>query len=157
MAFLLSAERESPEYLNGDHWQRYMSYLQSHRATMPACAFQIATSSWWYGFENPKGPHDSHLERFEMGDARDQTSDERVCWIRMRLKSAFSGHIQLYYPKVYSYSLAMPEEEYPGHGDWRFDEFSSDGTPSRFTHTIEWADGPTWRITASELIHEYLP
>jgi len=49
----------------------------------------------------------------------------------------------------------MIEEDRSIHGDWRYDEFSTDGTPGRFTHTIEWADGPTWRITANELIHEY--
>jgi hypothetical protein len=158
MAFLLSAEREAEDYLTSNSWQRYLAYLEVHRSAIPCGAFAIATAPWWYSFDDPKAPHDSGLDRIEMGDV---TSDEQengtFIWIRIHLCSAHSGRIRLFYPRVYSYSLQMMDEEYPLHGDWRFDEFSSDGTRGRFTHTIEWADGPTWRITACELIHEFEP
>lgn len=156
MAFHLAAERDADDYFTTDPWERYLAYIEGCRDYLPESAYTLATSPWWYGFDDPKAPHDSHLERLEIGDLLDYEREDGVlCWIRVHLISAFTGRITLFYPRVYAYSLAMESDVRAVHGDWRYDEIVSDGTPGRFVHTIEWASGPKWIITASDIHHEY--
>jgi len=155
MAFILSAQRHESD--SAHNWERYQAYLQSVRDRFPKNAFHIATSEWWYSFDEPSAPHDSRLINFTLSDRMaDSEADGQFCSIKIELQSAYSGRIILHYPRVERYQLSMPGNNSSGiHGDWRYDEFSlSDG--GFLVHTIEWADGPDWVITASELLHEYL-
>ncbi len=47
-----------------------------------------------------------------------------VCSLEVVLKSYFKGKITLTYSGVQRYQLSMDKDAWPGHGDWRFDEFS---------------------------------
>jgi hypothetical protein len=152
----LSAERDADDYFPADSWARYLAYLEDCRDNLPRTAYLLSTSSWWYAFNDPKAPHDSRLERLEIGDVLDYEREDGVlCWIRVHLVSALTGRITLFYPRVYTYCLAMESGMQAVHGDWRYDEITSDGTPGKFIHTIEWASGPKWVITASDIHHEY--
>ncbi|WP_338288142.1 hypothetical protein [Luteolibacter sp. LG18] len=155
MPFILSAQREDlPSFL--ENWKNYRASLEAAQGLFPRNAYEIAISDWWYDPNRPEGPHDAWLQKLEVGEAKDEDGVRHVM-IRIELASAHHGTIVLVYPKVYSYCLAMGEAWRDIHGDWRFDEFSHDGTAGRFTHTIEWADGPVWTITASDLIHSFDP
>lgn len=152
---MLSAQRGAPDF-SVQNWERYQAYLRSVRDRFPANAYQIATSEWWYSFDAPAAPHDGRLVNLTISDKwAESESEERFCSIAIDLQSAYSGRILLRYPKVERYQLTMPGYNASGiHGDWRFDEFSlsEDGF---LVHTIEWADGPDWVITATELFHEH--
>ncbi|MFZ5570934.1 MAG: hypothetical protein ACOZF0_11045 [Thermodesulfobacteriota bacterium] len=153
MAFILSKQRHSDN--SDQNWVQYMGYLNSVRDRFPKNAFKIATSEWWYSFDKPEAPHDSRLINFTMSDTIEKNN--QYCRITVELESAYSGRITLRYPIVEKYQLNMPGTNITRtHGDWRYDEFSlsDDGL---IIHTIEWADGPDWIITASDIIHEYSP
>ncbi len=153
MPFILSEQRDSEEWSPG-FWARYQEYLKQNESKFPKPAFKLASSEWWYSFESPKAPHDSRLISATITERL--VNHRPVCSLIIVLSSAMKGEITLTYSGVKRYQLAMPKEQYPGHGDWRFDEFSisEDGW---VVHTIEWADGPTWVITAKNIRHQYKP
>lgn len=154
MSFILSAQRDAGDFAAlRENWEKYMRSLEDARSLIPPNTYGIAISEWWYQHDRPEAPHDSWLQKLELSEAKDEDG-ARYVTIRIELASAYHGTIVLVYSKVHAYSLVMGERS---HGDWRYDEFSNDGTAGRFTHTIEWADGPVWTITAGDLIHSFDP
>ena len=158
MSFILSANRNSENFDQlRKNWDDYQTHLKALQDKFPASAYEIATSSWWYQFDLPEAPHDSRLVAFRMGDYGAPTWDnQKGSWIEIELCSAYSGTILLRYPQVFNYDLKMAGDSLGIHGDWRYDEFclTDDG---HLLHTIEWADGATWRIIASDLQHRHIP
>jgi hypothetical protein len=153
MSFILAAQRDSDEFTTVN-WSEYQAHLLSLKPRFPKNAFRIATADWWYGFSTAKGPHDSRL--ISASILEESVKGRRKCALKISLRSAAGGTIFLSYPGVIRYQLEMPPETWPGHGDWRYDEFtlSDDGY---LVHTIEWADGPTWVITAGNLLYKFIP
>ena len=154
MSYILSDRRDSLEF-TAEHLRRYQEYLVSMRNRFPRSAYAIATSDWWYSFEDPRAPHDSALASLRMTDTWASTEDRpQFCSITVELEAANGGRIILTYPEVRKYNLTMPGEPSQIHGDWRYDEFTI-SDEDLLVHSIEWADGPVWTITATDLIHEY--
>ena len=52
MSYILSAQRDSPEY-SEENSKRYLQHLASLRDRFPKNAYEIATSEWWYSFDDP--------------------------------------------------------------------------------------------------------
>jgi hypothetical protein len=97
------------------------------------------------------------LNLFELSSGERQ--QERTLSLQVRLLGAYhDGHIELRYPKIFSYALNITRGE-RGHRDWRYDELrvSDNG---RLIHEIEW-HGPhgqgTWLIEASDLDFRWIP
>lgn len=157
MSFILSANRDDNSIQDLEkNWKDYQASLAARKSEFPASAYEIATSTWWYGFDRPEAPHDSRLVALRMGDHGAPTWDnQQGSWIEIELHSAYSGTIILRYPQVYRYDLKMVDDSQGIHGDWRYDEFSL--TPNvHLVHTIEWADGAIWVIEASDLQHRFI-
>ena len=74
----------------------------------------------------------------------------------VELASATGGRIVITYPELRSYRLSMNSDTSGNHGEWEYDEFTlaEDGS---VVHTIEWSDGAVWKITSSDVFHEYVP
>lgn len=159
--YILSAQRDQPG--NGpyiDPFPRYMEYLDANRERFPPGAYQLATSGWYFGFSDPRGPHDAWLEAVEIAEpAKGDRKQFRTVSIRIRLLGPYhDGWIELVYPTVYAYRLGMAHAE-GGHGDWRYDEFrvTDDG---HLLHEIEWwtyREGGSWLIEADDVQHRWIP
>jgi len=157
MSYILSAQRNEGDFDTfRRNWENYVRSLEDARDLIPTNVYEIAISDWWYRFDRPEAPHDAWLQKLEVGETKDEEG-ARYVTIRIELASAHHGTIVLFYSRVYAYFLGMGDTWRDIHGDWRYDEFSNDGTSGRFTHTIEWADGPVWTITAGDLIHSFEP
>lgn len=155
MAFILSAERESLDFGN-----RYRSYLESVRGQFPSGAWALATSDWYFAFPDHRCPHDAWLESATFSEsASGERHEQRATSLRIRLFSAYhDGHIELFYPKVFGYSLACADAT-NGLGDWRYDEFRI-SERGNLLHEIEWwSRNPhsRWIIEASDVEFCWLP
>jgi hypothetical protein len=150
MSFILSEQRDLGN--SPDCWRKYQAYLKSNESKFPKAVFKLATSDWWYSFSTPKAPHDSHL--ISANYTERQINRRTVCYLEVVLQSCFKGKITLTYSGVQRYQLSMDKDLWPGHGDWRYDEFSS-SEDGFLVHTIEWAHGQTWVITGKNIRHRY--
>ncbi|HET7463563.1 MAG TPA: hypothetical protein VFJ82_20080 [Longimicrobium sp.] len=65
MAFILSAQRDGA---SGGWYERYMEYLAENRGRFPPGAYALATSTWYFGFNDPRGPHDAWLEEVTISE-----------------------------------------------------------------------------------------
>jgi len=158
--YILSEQRDSDDW-NEAAWKRYPAYLESVRDRMPPSAYALATSDWYFGFSDPRGPHDARLVEMAISERAAAPSDfpSDPPSLRIRLLNAWgTGYIELRYPEVYRYHLTVSHCG-SGHGDWRYDELrlTDDG---HVLHEIEWwTAGETgrWIIEASDVEHVYLP
>ena len=60
MAFILAADGRDDDVVNA--FRRYQDYLQSLRDTFAPSAFALATSEWYFNFNDHRCPHDAWLE-----------------------------------------------------------------------------------------------
>lgn len=156
MPFILSAQSDDPPAA----WARYQQYLASERERFPPLAYGLATSGWYHNFSDHRCPHDAWLEEFAVTETRRgaQPGDRRLS-IRMRLLGAYhDGHIEIRYPQVFAYELALSNGE-RGHSDWRYDEFRVNDE-GHLVHEIEWwGPGETgrWIIVASDIEFSWHP
>ena len=155
--FILDAQR-APDVVGA--FDRYREYLEEVRGSMPPSAYALATSDWYFGFHDHKAPHDAWLESIEISEpSSGKRSEERYTSIRIRLLAAFhDGYIELFYPRVFSYSLSSIDTS-RGLQDWRYDEFrvSEEG---RLIHEIEWSGAwatARWIIEASDVEYSWTP
>lgn len=58
--FILSTDGRDAD-VDGQ-FKRYRDYLDTSKPLFPAMAFALATSDWYYGCHNHRGPHDARLE-----------------------------------------------------------------------------------------------
>ena len=159
MAYYLSKERN--EDVVGSY-RRYQQYLRERQDSFPPGAFALGTSEWWQLPHDHRCPHDGWLESVSISEpAAGDRGEERITAIRVRLLGAYhDGHIELFYPRVFSYQLQSPSCV-RGLGDWLYDEFtlSPDG---RIIHEIEWAgfsddEASRWIIEASDIEFQWIP
>jgi hypothetical protein len=157
MSFILSSEREHD--VTGA-FQAYRVYLERVRAIFPRSAYDLASSEWYFDFEDHRCPHDGWLEHFVISEpASSERHEDPAVEIRLRLRSGFDdGSIELNYPRVLSYCITQHDST-SGHGDWLYDEFRLSGA-NRVIHEIEWADGQSstrWFIEASDVHFLWIP
>jgi hypothetical protein len=154
MAYILSAQRDSGQ--SDDLWDQYQRYIHANRDRFPPGAFALATSDWYYGFDDHRAPHDAWLASAKFEElATGERSEIRHLSLRIRLLGAYHDHhLEFFYPEVYAYSMINVASR-SGQGDWRYDEFrlSSEG---RLLHEIEWAgsqgaEGTRWIVEASDV------
>jgi hypothetical protein len=157
MAFILSSD-DGNEATSG--YQRYLEYLSTVKNKFPSSAYQLATSDWYFNFNDHRCPHDAWLESFTLSESSTgKRSEVRTLSLKVRLLGAYhDGHIELHYPKVLSYELNI-EHGKGGHRDWRYDELrlSENGN---LVHEIEWCgfeETGTWVIEASDVEFHWFP
>ena len=150
--FILAPERdEDPRGAFG----RYDGYIRRESARFPPGAIALATSDWYFGFEDHRAPHDAWLVSAafeEVGDCARR--DERTLALRLRLLSAYHDHeLEFYYPKVVGYTFQGMSVA-AGHGDWRYDEFRLDDA-GQLIHEIQWHardERAVWMITSNDVV-----
>ena len=152
--FILSAERDAPDAEAEECFQRYAVYLAQNGERFPPGAYALATSKWFYSFSDHRGPHDAWLVSVTIEEpATGARQEQRSVAIRVRLLGAYhDGHIELYYPRVYRYSLELFRGD-QGHRDWRYDEFRLNEA-GQLVHEIEWYaanETSRWVIEASDV------
>jgi hypothetical protein len=159
MAYYLAKERREDA---AGAYRRYQEYLRANQRRFPPGAFALGTSQWWQDGNDHRSVHDAWLESVTFSELSDGERNEyRTTAIRVRLLGAYhDGFIELFYPRVSSYSLQSPASA-RGLGDWRYDEFRL--SPSgQAIHEIEWAGfpggaGARWIIEASDIEYEWKP
>jgi hypothetical protein len=140
-------------------FERYENYLRQNKEVFPPRAYELATSDWFYDPSDHRAPHDARLESFHISETPARKAQERSCSISLRLLGAYhDGHIEITYPRVFSYSLhSLMAGKVTSHGDWRFDEFRL-SEHGHLIHEIEWAEAPgaqhrsfSWIIEADDI------
>jgi len=158
MVFILAADGRDED--GNFSFQNYEEYLERVRNTFPISAYKIATSDWYYNFNDRRCPHDSWLESFKLHElSTGRRSEVRRLSLNIRLLSAHHDqYIELRYPRVFSYKLSIVDGE-RGQRDWRYDELRLSDR-GHLIHEIEWsgldATG-SWLIEASDLEIEWIP
>ena len=157
MTYILSAQRYLEDEGEAQRlWELYHRYIRDNKATFPPGAFALATSDWYYGFDDHRAPHDAWLELATFEEvATGERNEVRQLSLKLRLLGAYHDKwIEFYYPKVFSYTMSS-EACALGHDDWLYDEFrlSPEG---HLLHEIEWAgkgnsNGSRWLIEASDV------
>lgn len=157
MSFILSAQRDDDVV---QAFEGYRSYLQSVRQALPDSVFSLASSDWYFSFNDHRCPHDAWLESVTISEP---SSDERheilSTSIRIRLLGAYhDGFIEFFYPNVVDYRLAASECS-DGHKEWRYDEFRL-SERGHVIHEIEWC-GPhnsaSWVVESSDVQFQWHP
>jgi hypothetical protein len=157
MTYILAEQRDADVVAA---FANYASYLRDDEKQFPPSAYTLATSDWYFDFNDRRCPHDSRLESAVISEPSAGSRDElRFCTITVRLLGAYhDGHIEFVYPNARCYRLSM-EHLGQGHGDWRYDEFRLGGD-GRVIHEIAWATFGTtgrWIIEASDVHHKWTP
>ena len=155
MPFILSQQRHD----NVEQaFRNYHKYILSNKATFPPSAYELATSDWYFSFDDHKAPHDAWLEELIISEHAGGARNElRNISIRIKLLGPYhDGYIEYFYPRVFKYDINNGNSA-PSHGDWRFDEFRVSKS-GNLIHEIEWVgDGPpgTWLIEANDVYHKW--
>lgn len=154
MAHYLSKQRD--EDVVGSY-RRYQEYLREHQQTFPPGGFALGTAEWYQDASDHRCPHDGWLEHVTISEpSSGERHQVRVTSARIRLLGAYhDGFIELFYPQVFRYSLGL-DDATGGHRDWRYDEFRLSNT-GWLVHEIEWSDGATWIIEASDVEFLWIP
>jgi hypothetical protein len=155
MSFILSEQLDADESSASALFEQYQAYVRQNQAAFPASAFELASSGWFFGSEDHRAPHDAWLESMTFEEPSSGARSElRHLALRVKLLGAYHDlHLELYYPRVYSYSLNHPQVG-EGHFDWRYHELrlSEKGT---LIHEIEWAGRPgvegRWILEVSDV------
>jgi hypothetical protein len=161
MVYILSGDGRDDDFPDGVNaaYERYRNYLKQNEAIFPPRAYALATSDWFHNPKDHRAPHDAWLESFQMSETSERQQHERSCSISLRLLgSQHNGHIEITYPKVFSYSLlSFGPDMVKSHGDWRYDEFRL-SKRGHLIHEIEWAGAPgradkafSWTIEAADI------
>lgn len=153
--FILSAERDRE-----GAFSRYQKYLEQNRAKFPPSAYTLATSDWYYSSSDSRCPHDARLRSLTISEPPHPKGHEPlVVSLRIRLMGwQDDGHIELFYPRVYSYRLDTNNVR-RGHCDWRYDEFRVTEN-GRLLHEIEWwsmNETGRWLIETSDVEFAWQP
>ena len=154
--FILSDTRTTADVFTAS-FRRYREYLAEMKSGFPPSAYALATSDWYFNFQDPRCPHDAWLEEATFAEpASGERSEIRTTALRIRLLGAYhDGHIELVYSRVFRYECHANEAS-RGHGDWLYDEFrlSSSG---QLVHEIEWSAGARWLIEAADVEFRWAP
>ncbi len=159
MAYILTKDRPNDSYGEWQSgWSDYCAYLESVKGQLPLSAYEFATASWHYNFEDHRSPHDGWLETLVIREpAFGERKENRSLELIARLFAAYhDGHIELKYSDVQSYSLASGVTNGSGHGDWLYDEIRL-SEQGRVLHEIEWSRGGVWLIECSDVAYKWVP
>lgn len=158
MAYILTKDRPENSYEEWQAaWAAYCAYLASIKDVLPEGAYDFATASWHYNFEDHRSPHDSWLETLlirepSTGERRQYRSVE----IMLQLLGAYhDGFIEIKYLDVQRYSLIKISDG-SGHRDWLYDEVRL-SEQRNVLHEIEWSQGNNWLIEAKEMTYKWTP
>ncbi len=157
MPYILSDQRDEAPV---EAFALYAAYIESERHRFPAGALALLDSDWYFGFSDPRAPHDAWLQSVQVIETRADGSDSSPeTNLDIRLLGAFhNGIIQFTYAGVTSYTLNMHDLA-RGHRDWRYDEFRISES-GYLIHEIEWF-GPSetgrWLIQARDVTHTWHP
>jgi hypothetical protein len=153
--FILSDSRISAEACAAS-FRRYDAYLAEMKSLFPPSAYALATSDWYFDFQDHRCPHDAWLEEATLTEpASGERNEIRTTALTTRLLGAYhDGHIEFIYSHVFRYECRT--ESTHGHGDWLWDEFrlSSSG---QLLHEIEWSAGGRWLIEAADVEFRWIP
>jgi hypothetical protein len=153
--FILTGDRDDE---SRDGYAEYRAYLEANQHRFPPGAYALATSDWYFGFADRRGPHDAWLREVAISEADGDARGGCVS-IRIRLLNGWGdGHIELSYSRVHAYRLDLHHGE-RGHRDWRYDEFRLTGD-GHLLHEIEWwssEETGTWLIEADDVEHRFTP
>jgi hypothetical protein len=155
--FILAEERDEDA---AAAFKKYRKYLMSVGDRFPPNAFELATSDWWFNFNDHKCPHDAWLEEAVIDEpSTGERYEIRHTGLRLTLLGAYHDlRIMITYKGVIGLSIdASGLNE--GHGDWRYDEFrmTDEGL---LVHEIEWSrhtTHSTWIITAEDIEYRSEP
>jgi len=159
MPFILSEQRDDDV---AQAFADYRDYITANKNNFPPGAYELASSDWYFNFQDHKCPHDAWLENMTILEPSEGERHEvRSTDIKIRLLAAYhDGYIEFHYKGVVAYTLTATSAQ-EGMGDWRYDEFRlhPDG---HIIHEIEWAatprrDGSTWVIEAEDVNYSWLP
>lgn len=159
MAYILTKDRPNNFYEEWQAgWSAYCAYLESVKGQLPQSAYEFATASWHYNFEDHRSPHDGWLETFVIREpAFGERKENRSLEIVTRLLASYhDGQIELKYSDVQSYSLASGVTNDSGHGDWLYDEIRL-SEQGRVLHEIEWSRGGLWLIECGDVAYRWMP
>lgn len=158
MTFILASDGRDADVVGA--FKRYGEYLGSLSETFPRHAYALATSDWYFNFDDHRCPHDAWLESLSLTEsASNSQASDRGLSIRVRLLGAYQdGYVELLYPHVFAYRFDVIDGRH-GHRDWRYDELrqSKDG---HLIHEIEWCGATgtgSWLIEASDVEFQWLP
>jgi hypothetical protein len=161
MPYILGEQRDQEPAEMLRLWKLYDRYLKRNRSRFPVGAYALATSDWYFGFDDHRAPHDAWLESAIFQEPASGARQEvRSLSLRLRLLGAYHDkYLEFFYPQVFAYTLTNPSAQ-GGHCDWRYDELRVTRS-GRLIHEIEWAGPPNvsarWVIEASDVqftVHE---
>ena len=155
MSFILSEQRSDDRA-----FERYRTYLQSVRHSLPAAVFALASSDWYFSFHEHRCPHDGWLESITISEPSSGERHEiRFTSVHVRLLGAYhDGFIEFFYPRVFRYSLDARDAT-NGLREWRYDEFRL-SERGHVIHEIEWCgmhDTARWIIESSDVQFQWHP
>ena len=151
MAFILSEDRIGSVSELKNAFERYQTYLSVNRERFPVGAFELASSEWYFSFDDPRAPHDAWLHELSISESQGEGGVGSVI-IRIKLLNAQQDRfLQFSYSNVSGYELGLASQS--GHRDWRYDEFRlTDG--GQVLHEIEWAGAKhsaRWKIISEDV------
>jgi len=107
MSYILSAQRNLEDRDEAQRlWSVYHQYLRENQAAFPKGAFALASSDWYYGFDDHhRAPHDAWLESATFEEtATGERNQIRQLNLRLRLLGAYHDKwIEFFYPKVFAH------------------------------------------------------
>lgn len=157
MPFILSKQRDKDCVAA---FNDYTVYLEQEKHRFPKGALELATSNWYFSFDDHRAPHDAWLESVTVSETRDEEGEElaRTSIMITLLGAYHDGYIQFVYSGVVAYSMKSLNLA-NGHCDWRFDEFRL-SEAGNLIHEIEWwgsGEHAIWIIEASDVHYSWHP
>ena len=159
MAYILTEDRPLNSYEEWQSgWLKYCDYLESVSSQLPPSAYNFASASWHYDFNDHRAPHDGWVDEIIIREpATGERKEHRSLEIVVKLFAAYhDGLIELRYSEVQNYSMACAEQIGSGHGDWLYDEIRLSGR-GFVLHEIEWSRGSRWLIESGDVSYEWTP
>ena len=153
--FILGPKRKAQDPRALDTaFKRYMAYLEANRGRLSASLYEVATSEWYYNFDDPRCPHDAALEYAKLSETvRDDDISARKVSISIKLQSWQYGDkitYSFHYSDVHSYRIES-SHQFIAQRTWRYDEFRLSDEGANVVHEIEWAGTGNWLIEASDV------
>ena len=109
MTFILAPDGRDEDVRRA--FERYRDYLASVADSFPPSAYALATSDWYFDFNDHHCPHDAWLESLSITESASGARHEiRRLSMRVRLLGAYvDGHIELVYPQVFAYRFGVTD------------------------------------------------
>jgi hypothetical protein len=71
-------------------FREYRAYLASHASQFPPSAYELATSDWYFDFNDHRCPHDAWLESATFSEPSTGSRNElRISTLTVRLLGAY--------------------------------------------------------------------